>query len=108
MDEPAQIVEPAGEIAPAEGDERSYVREDGTLVINVLFDPPCGTTVEGEIVVCASGESPHRYDPPPEPPAEEGVRPELQLGQNTKLRARAETDSMTGADRVMVDLIYKF
>ena len=27
---------------------------------------------------------------------------------NTMLRARAETDAMTGADRVMVDLIYKF
>ena len=107
MDEAAQVIEPAREVAPAEGDERSYVREDGTLVINILVEPPCRTSSEGEIVVCAPGETPYRYDPP-EPPAEVGVRPEVQLGPNTMLRARAETDAMTGADRVMVDLIYKF
>ena len=108
MDEPPQAIEPAAEQAAAGEDAGSHLREDGTLVINILVEPPCGASSEGEIVVCAPGQSPYRYDPPPEPPTEGGPRPEIQLGEKTKLRARAETDARTGTERLMIDLVYKF
>jgi hypothetical protein len=107
VDDPGQVIAAIEEHAPAEGDERSYVREDGTLVINILANARCNASTGTEIVVCAPDPTEHRLNAP-EPPAEEGFKPELQLGENTKARARVEKDVLTGADRVMVDLIVKF
>jgi hypothetical protein len=107
VDDPGPVIEAVGERAPLEGDERSYVREDGVLVINILADPPCGASTGPEIVVCAPDPSEHRLNAP-EPPPEEGFVPEVQLGENAKARARVEKDGLTGADRVMIDLIVKF
>jgi hypothetical protein len=107
VDDPGHVVEAAAEHAPVQGDERSYVKEDGTLVINILADRRCGPSTGPEIVVCAPDPAEHRLNAP-EPPADESFKPELQLGENAKARARVEKDVMTGADRVMVDLVVKF
>ena len=100
---------PAVEIveqAPVVEAERSYTREDGTLVIDILVEPPCGESSEREIVVCAAGETVQRYDPP-EPPQQEGFRPEVQLGENAKADLHAEP-GRDGAVRAMVELTIKF
>ena len=107
MDLPDQVVDQSAEHAPAPEAERSFVREDGTLVINILADPPCGGASEREIVVCAPDPSEHRLNAP-EPSADDSFKPELQLGENVRTRARVERDGLTGADRVMVDLIIRF
>ena len=107
MDLPAPAVEQPAEQAPALEHERSYTREDGTLVINILLDPPCGESSEREIVVCASDGSEHRLNAPEPPPADEGFKPEVQLGENAKVGLRAEA-GQGGADRAMVDLTIKF
>jgi len=107
VDEIPQVIEPAAEQATAGEDQRSYVRDDGVLVINILVDPPCGPSTEGEIVVCAPPESDGQPAPAPAPP-EQGFRPEIQLGDNAKIRARGESDPWSGADRAMIDLVIKF
>lgn len=107
MDDAGLLVELAEERAPVEGDERSYVKENGTLVINILADPRCGASTGPEIVVCAPDPAEHRLNAP-QRPAEQSFKPELQLGENAKARARVEKDGLTGADRVMVDLVVKF
>ena len=73
MDLPQQAIEqPAQAAAPSE-DPRSRMREDGTLVIDILADPPCGEASAREIVVCAPGEAVQRYDPP-EPPQQKPAK----------------------------------
>ena len=94
------------EQAPAAEDERSFTRGDGTLVIDILVEPPCGESSEREIVVCASGEDVQRHYPP-EPQQEEGIKPEVQLGENAKAGLRA-TPGRDGAVQAMVELTIKF
>lgn len=108
MDAELPITAPAAEQVAAGELQRSHVREDGTLVIDILAKPPCGTGGDGEIVVCAPGQSPYRYDPAPEPPPAQVPRAELQVGENTTVRARAETEPRSGAERLMIDVVYKF
>ena len=108
MDLADQVAEPAAEHAPAGEDERSYTREDGTLVINILVEPACGESTEREIVVCAPGQSEHRLNAPEPPAEEEGFKPEVQVAPNATARLRPETDPQTGAQRIMVDFVTKF
>ena len=95
------------EQAPAAEDQRSYTREDGTLVIDILVEPPCGESSEREIVVCASGEEVQRYDPPEPLQQEEGFKPEVQLGENAKASLRA-TPGRDNAVQAMVNLTIEF
>jgi hypothetical protein len=95
------------EHAAAEADARSYVREDGTLVIEIPVEQPCGASSEREIVVCASDGAENRLERTPAPPAEEGLRPEVQLGENAKADLRA-TPGRDGAVQAMVTLTIKF
>jgi hypothetical protein len=95
------------EQVPAAEDQRSYTREDGTLVIDFLAEPPCGEGGEREIVVCAPGEVVQRYDPPEPPPQEEGFKPEVQLGENAKAGLSAKPGRY-GAVQAMVDLTITF
>ena len=88
MDLPAPPAEQIAEQVAAEA--RTHTREDGTLVIDILVDPPCGESSEREIVVCASDSSEHRLDAPDPPPAEEGFKPEIQLGESAKAGLRAQ------------------
>ena len=106
MDLPVPAAEQVAEQVAEEA--RSHTREDGTLVIDILVDPPCGESNEREIVVCASDGSEHRLGAPDPPPSEEGFKPELQLSESAKAGLRAETDPLTGADRMMIDLTIKF
>ena len=39
---------------------------------------------------------------------EAGFKPEVQLAPGTTARVRGETDPASGADRAMIDLIYRF
>jgi hypothetical protein len=95
------------EQAPAAEDQRSYTREDGTLVIDILIEPPCGESSEREIVVCASGEDVQRYDPPDSPQQQEGLKPEVQLSENAKAGIHAEP-GRDGAVEALVELTIKF
>ena len=90
-------------------DAQQMVREDGTVVINILVQPPCDPAVEpDEIVVCAPGPAPQPIAGADGVFTEGDFKPEVELAPNVTAKARAETDPMTGADRVMVDLIYRF
>ena len=94
--------------APAESADRSYVRQDGTMVIDILVAQPCEPAADAdEIVVCADRAA----DPIPGADGtftDEGFKPELQLAPNVKARARGESDPNSGADRAMIDVIYRF
>lgn len=104
FDEPPAVVQ----VQEEAGGEPSYVTEDGTLVIDILVPQPCGASTEQEIVVCAPDQGQHRLNAP-EPIVEgEGFRPELQIAPNAKAVLRAETDGLTGAERVMIDIKIKF
>lgn len=64
--------------AATEADQRATLREDGTLVINILVTPPCAPepSTESEIVVCAVApvESGATIEaPPPEPTLAEKI-----------------------------------
>ncbi len=107
MDLPDQRAEPpAAEHAPAAEDARSHVREDGTLVINILVDSPCGQSIEGEIVVCATGEADPRLDSK-DPSPNEPAPLEFQLAPNLTAGPRTE-GGRDGEVRVMMDLTLKF
>jgi hypothetical protein len=95
------------EHATAETDAHTYLRDDGTLVIEIPVEQPCGASSEREIVVCASDGSENRLHRIPAPPVEEGLRPELQLGENAKADLRA-TPGRDGAVQAMVNLTIKF
>jgi len=95
--------------APAESADRSYVRQDGTMVINILVPQPCVPADDGdEIVVCAPDSAGDRIPGADGTFTEEGFKPEIQVAPNVKAKARAETDPMSGADRAMIDLTYRF
>lgn len=59
--------------APAEqpSDPRTSVREDGTVLIDILMPQPCEPkpSTEGEIVVCAAALESGQLRPLPPPPA---------------------------------------
>jgi hypothetical protein len=86
---------------------RSHTREDGTLVIDILVDPPCGESSEREIVVCASDGSEHRLDAPDPPPPEEGFKPEIELSEDAKVGLRAQP-GRDGAVEAVVNLTVRF
>ena len=92
---------------PAEAGGKSYTREDDTLVIDILVERPCGENSEREIVVCASDGSEHRLDAPDPPPAEERLKPEVQLTPHAKADLRA-TPGRDGAVQAMVNVTIKF
>lgn len=107
-DLPAPAVPEAAEHASVESAERSYAHEDGSLVIDILAGPACGTSSTDEIVVCAPDGSEHRLPASiPPPPPEQGFKPEIQIAPNAKARMRAEA-GVDGADRVMVDIVIRF
>ena len=93
----------------AAGLARTTVREDGTVVINILVQDPCDpAAAPDEIVVCAPAPA-----SPPIPGADgtftQGdFKPEVQLAPNIEAKARAESDPMTGADRAMIDFTARF
>jgi hypothetical protein len=88
---------------------RTTVREDGTVVINILVQSPCDPAVEpDEIVVCAPDFKSQPIPATDGAFAQEGFKPEVELAPNVKARARAETEPASGADRAMIDLIYRF
>ncbi len=106
MDDGRIPIDLTEEHAPAEDDARSYVREDGTLVIDILVDPSCGATADGRIIVCAPGQSPYRYEPPLVP-ADDGLKPEVQLGDNAKVAASVES-GLHGSPQATIALKIKF
>jgi len=88
---------------------RTTVREDGTVVINILVQPPCDPAVEpDEIVVCAPAPASQPIPGADGAFAQGGFKPEVELAPNLKAKARAETDPRTGADRAMIDFTYRF
>jgi hypothetical protein len=95
------------EHAAAETDAPSYLREDGTLIIEIPVGQPCGASGEHEIVVCASDGSEHRVSRDPAPPVKEGLKAEVQLGENAKADLRA-TRGRYNAVEAMVTLTIKF
>ena len=107
MDDGRVPIDLTEEHAPAEADGESYTRENGTLVIDILVEPPCGESSQREIVVCASDGSEHRLHAPGPPPAEEGFKPEVQLAPNAKADLRA-TPGRYGAVQAMVNVTIKF
>jgi hypothetical protein len=62
--------EVAAEAGVAQSAHRTTVKEDGTMVIDILVEQPCTPSSEGEIVVCAAAEDGARFRPPPPPPVE--------------------------------------
>ncbi|KRA82718.1 hypothetical protein [Altererythrobacter sp. Root672] len=106
MDLPEPALEKAV-YAPSLEEERSYSREDGTLVINILVDPPCGESSASEIVVCAPDQSANRLERT-EAPAEPDNKVEVSLGKNAKANLRAESDPSNGGDSVIVGVTIKF
>jgi hypothetical protein len=105
VDLPVPATEPVAEQVSEE--VRSHTREDGTLVIEILVDPPCGESSEREIVVCASDGSEHRLEVPDPPPAEENFKPEVQLGESAKAGLRAQP-GRDGAVEAIVNVTVKF
>ena len=99
---PTEVIEQV----PAVEEQRSYTRENGTLVIDILVEPRCGESTEREIVVCAPGEDVQPYDPSP-PQQEEGFKPELQLSENAKVGLRAQP-GRDGAVEALVNLTIAF
>ena len=107
MDDGRIPIDISEEHAPAETSGNTYLREDGTLVIEIPLEQPCGESTEREIVVCASNGTEHRINRSPAPPAEEGLKPEVQLGENAKAKLHA-TPGRDGAVQAMVNLTIAF
>lgn len=101
-------VEQAEAQTPGDAAAQSYVKEDGTLVIDILVREPCGAGHTGDIVVCAPDPAEHRPEGAVPPPAQPGFRPEVQLAPNAKAGVRVETDPWTQSERVMVDVTLAF
>ena len=88
---------------------RTTISEDGTIAINILVQPPCDPAVEAdEIVVCAPGPASREIPGSDGTFTQGGFKPEVELAPNATMKARAESDPMTGADRAMIDLTYRF
>ena len=99
------------EVATSAGatDARTTVAEDGTVAINILVRPPCDRSVEpDEIVVCAPGPAAQDIPGADGTFTHGGFKPEVELAPNAAMKVRAETDPLTGADRAMIDLTYRF
>ena len=107
MDDGRIPIDITEEHAPAETSGHSYVREDGTLVIEIPVEQPCGESTEREIVVCAPDGSGHRLNRAAPPPTAEGFKPEVQLGKNAKAGLQA-TPGRDGAVQGMVNLTIAF
>ena len=107
--EPVDVA-PVEVSVPAEQAERTTVKQDGTLVIDILVPPPCDAAAAeaDEIVVCAPNPAAQRIPGADGTFAEEGFKPEVQLAPGTTARVRGETAPESGADRAMVDVIYRF
>jgi len=89
------------EHAPAETGGHSFVREDGTLVIEIPVEQPCGESSEREIVVCASDGSENRLDTP-EPPPQAGMpKAEVLLGENSKAGLHAQPGRYNAVEAVV-------
>ena len=106
MDLPQQAVEPPPATVAAADEARSELREDGTLVIDILIDPPCGEASGREIVVCAPGQVVQRYVAP-DAPQREQPKAELQISENAKVGVHAEPGRY-GAVEALVTLTVKF
>ena len=91
-------------------DDRTTLRDDGTLVIDILVRQPCGESSENEIVVCAPDPEVHRLAELDEPEVKEPPRAEIALGANAKAGLRAATETIQGTkiDRIMLDLKIAF
>jgi hypothetical protein len=96
--------------AQAELAERTTVKQDGTLVINILVPPPCDAAAAepSEIVVCAPSPTALHIPGADGTFAEGGFKPEIQLAPGTTAKVRAETAPDSGSDRAMVDVVYRF
>ena len=94
--------------------QRTTVREDGAVVIDILAPQPCAPepSTGDEIVVCAQvdGDPQSMADAPAPISAEpEGLpKAELSLGPNAKMVLRGETEERSGVERVMIDFKLKF
>ena len=106
MDLPQQATEPPPEAVAAAAETRSELREDGTLVIDILIDPPCGEASGREIVVCATGHEVQRYETP-ESPQREPPKAELQISENAKIGAHAGSGRYDAVE-ALVTLTVKF
>ena len=107
MDDGRFPIDITEEHAPAAANGQSYLRADGTLVIEIPVEQPCGESNEREIVVCAPDGSEHRLSRTPPPPTGEGLKPELQLGENAKAKMHA-TPGRDGAVQAMLNLTIRF
>ena len=107
MDDVRLPIDISAEHSPAETGGNTYLREDGTLVIEIPVEQPCGESNEREIVVCGPDGSEHRLNRAPPPPAGEGLKPEMQLGENAKAGLQA-TPGRDGAVQAMVNLTIAF
>ena len=76
-------------------------------MIEIPVAQPCGESNEREIVVCAPDGSENRLDQAPPPPAGEGFKPEVQLGENAKAKLHA-TPGRDGAVQAMVNVTIAF
>ena len=82
---------------------------DGTMVIDILVPQPCVPAADDdEIVVCAPDTGEQRIPGADGTFTTEDVKPEVQLAPNVKAKARAESVPDSGADRLMIDLVYRF
>ena len=106
MDLPQQAIEPPPEAIATADQARSELREDGTLVIDILIDPPCGEASGREIVVCATAQAVQRYEAPDAPQREE-PKAELEISENAKIGVHAEP-GRHGAVEALVTLTVKF
>ena len=107
MDDGRVPIDLTEEHAPAEAAGGSYTAEDGTLVIDILVNPPCGESSEREIVVCGSDGSEHRPDAPAPPPQEEPPTAEFEISENAKVGVRAQRGRYNAVEAV-VSLTIKF
>lgn len=106
MDLPHPALDQPLQAEAAAEDRRSHLRADGTLVIDILVDPPCGEASAREIVVCAPAEVVQRYDAP-DPAQREPAKAELQLSEKAKIGVHAQP-GREGAVEALVTLTVRF
>lgn len=106
MDLPQQAIEPPPEAIATADEARSELREDGTLVIDILIDPPCGEASGREIVVCAPGQEAQRHETP-DAPQREQPKAEVQISESAKVGVHAEPGRY-GAVEALVTLTASF
>ncbi len=106
MDLPQQAIEPPPAAIATADEARSELREDGTLVIDILIDPPCGAASRREIVVCAPGREVQRYETP-DAPQREQPKAEVQISESAKVGVHANSGRY-GAVEALLTLTVKF